>query len=471
MNSNRSTADRSRFCLSPGSSPVRHWLIALLLAGFALGATKGFAENLTYLITASNAQYRLEAKIVVTESAPTLDRFLIDPQMRNALFAGSYGVGGSFKVTSVSSGAVVDQRDISPNVGDIIATFSGPVGSLDGYNLNFGGFNGVEKGFSLSLSWGGLTDPIARGALPRHFPGAPGYLFFYSYSAVSTQDYGSFEVIQPVVVLSQTELELQARIAALEAQVQSLQSQLPTASQAIALLNQENATLNQQVLALQNQLNTANTQLASFQQQLTAANTTIAQRDATIATQTTTIAQLNADKTALQAQLTAASTQLSSLQATLAAREATITDLRTQLTAATSRIATLQADVASRDAKITDLQSQLAAANTTIASRDATITGLRTDLGASSATIAARNATITGLQVNLTAATASLARLEAAFRRTFTNTAFAVPGASLNAQIDALIDGILAANRGSQQQVYFQLTNKKSPAHEQETDR
>ncbi len=180
------------------------------------------------------------------------------------------------------------------------------------------------------------------------------------------------------------------------------------------------------------------------------------------------IAALETRVTSLQAQLATAQQTVATLNQENAELNQLVLSLQIQLSAAHSQIAALrdtiaalQTELAHRDARIADLQTQLAAARTEhsdlrlqLAARDATIAGLRGELATAQSQIAA-------LQGNLAAAQGSLTRLNTAFRATFANPTFVLPGADANAQLSALIDGILGQNRGSQQQLYFQLTGKK----------
>lgn len=175
-------------------------------------------------------------------------------------------------------------------------------------------------------------------------------------------------------------------------------------------------------------------------EQIAALDIHVASLQAQLATAQQTVAELNRENTALN-QL------VLSLQSQLSAADSEIAQLR-------ETIASLQAALATRDARIAELQAQVGALNQALASRDATIAALRTNLAAAQSQIAT-------LQGNVAAAQGSLMRLNTAFRTTFANPPFALPGADVNAQLNALIDGILGMNRGSQQQLYFQLTGKK----------
>jgi DNA-binding beta-propeller fold protein YncE len=181
------------------------------------------------------------------------------------------------------------------------------------------------------------------------------------------------------------------------------------------------------------------------------------QANATIAALNAQVAQLTMDNTDLRQQLTAAN----SLNSHLAADKLL---LQQQLATAGTQLAQLQADKAA-------LQQSLASANAQIAQLTAEKTALQQQLAAANATIdtlhtqvAQLTAANAALQQQLTAATTALAatdsalgRLEADFRREFSDAGFVVPGGSTAARVQALVDAVIALNHGRKQGVYTGL--------------
>lgn len=235
-----------------------------------------------------------------------------------------------------------------------------------------------------------------------------------------------------VVTNAQLQQELadcQAEKAALIAQINTLTNQIAQLQGTIATLTAQNNALTNQVAQQQATIITLGTQVNSLTNQVA---TLTAQNNAL----TNQVAQLQSTVSSLQTQNNALTNQVATLTAQNAAQAATITQQQAALSAEQANSQALAAQVAQQQALIASLQAQ----NTTLTNQVATLTTANQQL----------QTQVTGTQTQVNA-------LNSAFQSEFSDPTFVIPGATLQEQVQYLINAILDLTHGQRKAVYDNL--------------
>ncbi|MCD6048763.1 MAG: hypothetical protein K0Q55_166 [Verrucomicrobia bacterium] len=213
------------------------------------------------------------------------------------------------------------------------------------------------------------------------------------------------------------------------------------------------------------------TQLTSLQAALANANTTIAGLVVTNAQLQADLEACHAEKAALIGQINALTSQVAQQQGTIntltaqnhaltnqvAQLQATISSLQAQNNALTNQVATLTQQNAQLQTALTAEQAQTAALTAQVAQQAALIAALQSQNGTLTNQVATLTAQNTALQTALTTTQGHVQTLVTAFQGEFNNPTFVIPGATLEQQVQNLINAILGLNHGQQQALYGQL--------------
>jgi len=240
-----------------------------------------------------------------------------------------------------------------------------------------------------------------------------------------------------------TNAQLQQELADCQAEKAALITQINTLTNQIAQLQGTIATLTAQNNALTNQVAQQQATIITLGTQVNSLTNTVAQQQVTIASLTAQnnaltnqVAQLQSTVSSLQTQNSALTNQVATLTAQNAAQAATITQQQSALTAEQANSQALAAQVAQQQALIASLQTQ----NTTLTNQVATLTTANQQL----------QTQVTGAQTQVNA-------LNSAFQSEFSDPTFVIPGATLQQQVQNLINAILDLNHGQRKAVYNNL--------------
>jgi predicted nucleic acid-binding Zn-ribbon protein len=251
--------------------------------------------------------------------------------------------------------------------------------------------------------------------------------------------------------------DLEAANADLSNQLASVQAALANANTTISGLVVTNAQLQQELAdcqaekaALITQINTLTNQVAQQQTTIITLGTqvnlltnTVAQQQATIITLGTQVNLLTNQVATLTAQNNALTNQVAQLQST-------VSSLQTQNNALTNQVATLTSQNQQLQSALTAEQANSQALTAQVAQQQALIASLQ-----------AQNTTLTTanqqLQTQVTGTQTQVNVLNSAFQSEFSDPTFVIPGATLQEQVQNLIQAILDLNHGQRKAVYNNL--------------
>jgi hypothetical protein len=191
-------------------------------------------------------------------------------------------------------------------------------------------------------------------------------------------------------------------------------------------------------------------QLASLQAALANANTTISGLVVTNAQLQQELAACEAEKAALTMQINALTNQIAQLQGT-------ITTLTAQNNALTNQVAQQQTTINSLVGQNSALTNQVAILTQQNAQQAALIASLQAQNSSLTNQVATLTQQNSQLQTALTTTQGHVQSLMTAFQTEFNDPTFVIPGATLEQQVQNLINAILGLNHGQQQALYNNL--------------